>query len=201
MNTIADIVISELKPEEIDEASSLLANSMATNPNHLAIFKSTKPSVIKKQKKMFGMVLSNRHNLTYLAKMNEKIVGTMTYTTSGHCQLSLGKIIISIPRLISIFGIHLLSVLQWRMNWAKHDYRHKHNHFGPVAVDSSCQGKGIGKLLLNHYCTYLDTTAQAGYLETDKEQNVKLYEKFGFRIIATDHLFGVKNWFMLRQNL
>lgn len=51
------MTITELRAEEYAEASALLANSMATNPNHLTIFKSVEPSVIEKQRKMFEMVL------------------------------------------------------------------------------------------------------------------------------------------------
>lgn len=59
--------------------------------------------------------------------------------------------------------------------------------------------RGVGKGLLTHYCEYLDTTNQTGYLETDKAANVALYEKFGFRIIETDRVLGVENWFMVRK--
>jgi ribosomal protein S18 acetylase RimI-like enzyme len=199
MITITDIIISELNAKEIVEVSSLLANSMSTNPNHLAIFKSSKPTVIEKQRKMFEMVLKNPNNKSFTAKFNDQIVGTMTYTTSDYCQLRPLDLLKSMPRFITIFGIHLLPVLRWRMNWGKHDYKHKHNHFGPLAVDPNYQGNGVGKSLLKHYCDYLDITNQIGYLETDKEVNIGLYEKFGFQIIETDKILGVKNWFMVRK--
>lgn len=199
MNINTEIIISELDAKEIVDVSSLLANSMSTNPNHLTIFKSTKPSVIEKQRKMFEMVLKNPNNKSFTAKMNSQIVGTMTYTTSEHCQLQPFDMVKSMPGFINMFGIHLLPVLKWRMNWAKNDYKSRHIHFGPIAVRTAYQGKGIGKTLLKYFCEYLDRTNQCGYLETDKEENIALYEKFGFQIIETDKISGVKNWFMVRE--
>jgi ribosomal protein S18 acetylase RimI-like enzyme len=199
MITTTDIIISELYPKEIVEVSSLLADSMSTNPNHLAIFKSSKPSVVEKQRKMFEMVLKNPNNKSFTAKMNSQIVGTMTYTTSGHCQLQPFDMVKSMPGFINMFGVHLLRVLKWRMNWAKNDYQSRHIHFGPIAVHTAYQGKGIGKTLLKFFCEYLDRTNQCGYLEADKEENIALYGKFDFQIIATDMILGIKNWFMVRK--
>lgn len=83
-------------------------------------------------------------------------------------------------------------------NWAKHDPKAPHFHFGPLAVLPSMQGNGIGSALLDRFCREIDTQKAVAYLETDKEENIHLYEKFGFRVTEEDKLFGVKNWFMWR---
>lgn len=84
------------------------------------------------------------------------------------------------------------------MKWGAHDIRTPHIHFGPLAVAPEAQGRGVGSALLTHFCNYLDQTTQTGYLETDKEINVGLYEKFGFAVVSTDRVIGVPNWFMQR---
>jgi hypothetical protein len=38
-----------------------------------------------------------------------------------------------------------------------------------------------------------------GYLETDKPENVTLYERFGFKVTGEAKVFGVPNWFMWRE--
>lgn len=199
MSDIREITITEIKPEEVNKVARLLADSMCTNPNHLAIYKSTSESVIKKQHRMFEMVLHNENNKTFVAKANGKIVGAMSYTTSESCQMKIIEIIRILPKLTGIFGRHLFPVLQWRMNWAKHDYSSDHIHFGPLAVAKEHQGKGIGKALLKHFCNYLDISNKVGYLETDKAENVALYELFGFKVIGEDTIWGNPNWFMLRD--
>lgn len=199
MELDTEITISELNAKEIVEVSALLADSMSTNPNHLSIFRSCKPSVVEKQKRMFELVLKNPNNKSFTAKMSGHIVGTMTYTTSEHCQLKPFEIVKSMPRLLNLFGIYLLPILRWRMTWSRHDCKLSHNHFGPLAVHTDYQGMGIGKRLLKYYREYLDLTGQIGYLETDRKENIGLYEKFGFQIIAIDRISGIENWFMVRK--
>jgi hypothetical protein len=46
----------------------------------------------------------------------------------------------------------------------------------------------------------LDEQRLDGYLETDKRENVLLYERFGYRVIAEASVIGVPNWFMLRES-
>jgi hypothetical protein len=36
-------------------------------------------------------------------------------------------------------------------------------------------------------------------LETDKPENVRLYERFGFEVRCHAFVLGVQNWFMWRQ--
>ncbi|HEY0770840.1 MAG TPA: GNAT family N-acetyltransferase, partial [Sphingobacteriaceae bacterium] len=89
-------------------------------------------------------------------------------------------------------------VLMWRFNWKKHDYKKPHMHFGPLAVAPDYQGKGIGSALLGFFCDQMDASGQVAYLETDKEINLRLYERCGFKTVEEDRIFGVKNWFMVR---
>lgn len=196
---LTDITIERLATSDIYRVSVLLAESMCTNPNHISIFGDPSSARMEKQRKMFEMVLSDPKNTSFVAKVNDEILGSMTYTTSDYCQLSKYEIFKSLPKYIKMFGRSLAPVLKWRKNWANHDLASPHVHFGPLAVQKSYQGKGVGKLLLSEFCQYLDESIQVGYLETDKKANVSLYEYFGFKVIATDELFGARNWFLVRQ--
>ena len=53
--------------------------------------------------------------------------------------------------------------------------------------------------MLAVYCEQLDAAGAAGYLETDKPENVRLYERFGFEIRCHAYVLGVKKWFMWRR--
>lgn len=44
------------------------------------------------------------------------------------------------------------------------------------------QGRGIGSQMLSVYCEEFDVVGNAGYLETDKAENVRLCERFGFEV-------------------
>ena len=54
-------------------------------------------------------------------------------------------------------------------------------------------------MLLADYCRRLDRRGLLSYLETDKPENVRLYKRFGYEVIADDDVIGVVNWFMMRE--
>ena len=56
-------------------------------------------------------------------------------------------------------------------------------------------------MLLTAYCRRLDEGGLLAYLETDKAENVRLYERFGFAVTGEADVIGVKNWFMTREAL
>ncbi len=194
-----DLNIENLQELDIYQTSVLLSESMSTNPNHISIFGSPDPAAIERQRKMFEMVLRYPKNTSFVVKINDEIIGSMTFTTSDFCQIPKLEIIKSLPKYVKMFGNNLISVLKWRKNWADHDLSCPHVHFGPLAVRKSYQGKGIGKLLMSDFCRYLDESNHVGYLETDKLENVSLYKKFDFEVKETDIIFGKTNWFMVRQ--
>ena len=68
--------------------------------------------------------------------------------------------------------------------WAKYDPAEPHSHLGPVAVDPELQGRGVGSMLLAEYCQRLDQRTMLSYLETDKSENVRLYQRFGYHVTA-----------------
>jgi predicted N-acetyltransferase YhbS len=70
---------------------------------------------------------------------------------------------------------------------------------GPVAVDAHLQGKGIGSTLMQAFCERMDALGEDAYLETDKQINVRFYERFGFEVAGVEEVLGVPNWFMTRR--
>jgi predicted N-acetyltransferase YhbS len=83
--------------------------------------------------------------------------------------------------------------------WAGHDPDEQHVHLGPLAVDAHLQGRGIGSQIMREHCRRLDAAQHVGYLETDKPENVRFYERFGYEVTGTAPVIGVPNWFMRRE--
>jgi hypothetical protein len=44
----------------------------------------------------------------------------------------------------------------------------------------------------------VNSARRTPYLETDKTENVRFYERFGFEVIGEEPVIGVPNWFMRR---
>jgi ribosomal protein S18 acetylase RimI-like enzyme len=88
----------------------------------------------------------------------------------------------------------------WISKWSARDPDEPHVHLGPLAVDAHLQGQGIGSLIMEEHARRLDAAGQTGYLETDKQENVGFYERFGFVVVGEEPVLGVPNWFMRRQS-
>jgi len=77
-------------------------------------------------------------------------------------------------------------------------YRHWYLWF--LGVEPECQGQGVGTLLLRSLSSKAEADRVPCYLETDRLQNVKLYERHGYRVEAEEVMprFDFRMWFMKR---
>ena len=48
------------------------------------------------------------------------------------------------------------------------------------------------------FCTEVDKCSAKAYLETDLDENVRFYQKFGFEVVSNSNIFQVKNHYMTR---
>jgi len=83
--------------------------------------------------------------------------------------------------------------------WALHDPEEEHWHIGPVGVEPGYQGTGIGRAVMSSLCDELDADGRVGWLETNRERNVRFYSGLGFEVVDEAESLGVPNWFMRRQ--
>ena len=78
------------------------------------------------------------------------------------------------PAMMAGFGLRSsLRVGSWLSAWSKHDPSEPHAHLGPIGVDPDALGRHIGRHLMEQYCAELDRIGEAGYLETDRSENVR----------------------------
>lgn len=189
------------KDQNVRPIATVVACAMQTNPMHLAVFGKDNPGSFNIQVNLFELLLELPTSNIVVVKYDNRIVGVMNFYLPGQCQLSKLKTFLKLPRLIRILGTKLPAVLRWKSFWANHDPSNIHFHFGPVAVLPNFQGKGIGSLLISNFCKMCDEQMMNAYLETDKEENLSMYLKFGFQVVRKDVLFDVTCWFMWRPYL
>jgi ribosomal protein S18 acetylase RimI-like enzyme len=101
---------------------------------------------------------------------------------------------------IMLIKLRGMAIRRFKVQYSmsKHHPREPHCHLGPVAVVPEMQGQGIGSQLLEHFCRYVDQAGEVAFLETDKLENARLYERFGFSVTEEALSLGVRNWFMWR---
>jgi len=194
--------IRELKPDELDDAARLLGRGMSDNPANVRAFGIQ--DVARRNRalaRFFVPVLRGlyRRGSILGAFRGDILVGVCGMARPGLCQPRLAEKLKVIPAVVfgNRFGA-TLRVLRWVGEWAHRDLSELHWHLGPVAVDSHLQGQGIGGAMLAQFCARMDDCAALSYLETDKFENVRFYQKFGFRVIEEASVLGIPNWFMSR---
>jgi ribosomal protein S18 acetylase RimI-like enzyme len=151
--------------------------------------------------RFFGPVLRGlyRRGVILGALQEGRLVGVCGMARPGLCQPTLPERLTIFPSLV--LGNPLgtpLRVLSWVRAWAGRDPNEPHCHLGPVAVDSRLTSRGIGGAMLAAFCERMDRECTLSYLETDKPENLRFYQKFGFTVIAEEEVLGVPNWFMSR---
>jgi ribosomal protein S18 acetylase RimI-like enzyme len=127
------------------------------------------------------------------------LVGVTGIAPAGTCQPNGVQRLRFLPAMVACGPRTAARLGSWLKTWAKHDPDEPHSHLGPLAVDAHLQGQGIGTRILGEYCRRLDADREVGYLETDKPENVRLYERHGFVVTGETPVIGVTNWFMRRE--
>jgi ribosomal protein S18 acetylase RimI-like enzyme len=193
------IEINLIEAAEIDEAANVTATAMYTNPMHVAAFQGQDEDKRLRQIAMFQVVLGKFPIEILVARHEGRIVGVMGMAEWPSCQMSIEESEKLLPLFKDALGDLTPRLRHWLSVWAQHDPREPHWHLGPIAVLPEFQGRGIGSRMLERFCAKADGLQAAAYLETDKPENVRLYERFGFALVETEDIFGINNKFMWRK--
>lgn len=194
---IPAIRIEPFRSEMLTEASQVLARAFVTNPLHVAAFGSDQ---LAKNETFFRTGLAVMKGTKLAALEGSRILGLIHWVHSPDCQLSPLEKLRQAPAMIRGFELRSgVRISAWLSAWSKHDPKEPHVHLGPIGVDPAAQGQHIGLRLMKLYCEELDRTRQAGYLETDRPENVTFYRRFGFEITGDVLVLGVRNYFMWRE--
>jgi len=76
-----------------------------------------------------------------------------------------------------------------------------HWYIGPFGVDPLYQRKGYGTFLVNEIVKITKNENWPYYLETNKEENVDFWRRFGFEVVELGIIpkSDVKNWCMIKR--
>ncbi|MFQ5478551.1 MAG: GNAT family N-acetyltransferase [Candidatus Binatia bacterium] len=193
-----DLEIREAQDDEVQAAAAVLSRAMRDNPINIAAFGNDPELRRKKLARVFGTMLPLMPQRPLLGLQDGTVAAVWGTAEPGSCQLT-GRQKLRMTPAILACGIGTTSrVLTWLGEWGARDMRETHWHLGPVGVDAQLQGRGIGSQMMREWCRLLDLRHVAGYLETDKSENVRFYGNFGFDTIAEAEILRTPNWFMVR---
>ena len=202
MTPTHSLVLRLLRSDELEEAAQLVGRGMHDNPSNMTVFR-----VPDRERRSIAMglffvpVLKGiyRRGLILGAIRSNRLVGICGMARPGFCQPDVIEKIRVLPA--AMIGNPITTpvrILNWVGEWARRDPSEPHWHLGPVAVEPILRGQGIGTAMLNAFCMVVDGTGAPAYLETDKRENVRLYQRFGFSIVESAEVLAVPNWFMSR---
>jgi ribosomal protein S18 acetylase RimI-like enzyme len=187
-----DFHISFMEHDDIEESAKVLSLAMLNNPLHIAVFRGNSENERLEIEKMFYKLLVELPGIVFLAKEHQKIVGVMRMKSCVG-----GEVIDESAESKDENNISWRKSV-WQKEWAIHDPLEQHWHLGPIGVLPSHRGLGIGSRLMQRFCKEVDSCATKAFLETDLDENVRFYKKFGFEIISKSTIFNVETRYMER---
>jgi ribosomal protein S18 acetylase RimI-like enzyme len=194
------IEVRDLRPEEVPQAVGVLARGMRDNPLHVAAYgDDPKRRLLCHGRLMRALFRGMSAQQPICAVRDGTVLGVTGVAPAGTCQPTAAQRLRLLPVVVSLGPRTAGRIGKWLSTWAKRDADEPHVHLGPLAVDAHLQGQGIGSRIMAEHCRRLDASSEVGYLETDKADNVRFYERFGFAVVGEEPVLGVPNWFMRRE--
>jgi GNAT superfamily N-acetyltransferase len=188
--------IRKYSPDRLEDCVAVLAEAFATNPLHRSAFG---PERLDLNRMFFRIGLRRMFvGHSYMAVRGATLCGYVHFNPSPHCLPAPEEVPEAVANSLMPLGSALPQVIRWFGRWCRLDPEDPHVHLGPIAVAPALQGQGIGSALMQHYVEHLDREKIAGYLETDRAENVAFYKKFGFSVRHSEDVLGSPTWYMWR---
>ncbi len=194
------VKIQPLQPAELSEATDVLGKAFATIASSIALYKG-RQDIARCIKIAFEAMLKHRPGQVFTAKHDSRIVGAMRMVEWPDCQMTPLQGLRMLPSMMKTGGLGTIRRgLKMRGAWVKRDPKKPHWHLDPIGVTPELQGQGIGSQLMEYYCNHIDKLGMAAYHETDsKPENVKFYERFGFKVIGEETILDFPAWYLWRS--
>jgi ribosomal protein S18 acetylase RimI-like enzyme len=177
--------IQKLEKSQIKQAALVFAKAMMNDDVHLSFFPNQETR-LRKLTCLYEYKLELEYKSCYTTSRN--IEGLAIWEAPGeqHTGLNLLEIISGI-KLIWQCGIRALFRMIRYQNWASKTRdriaTQPYWYLNVIAVDPEHQGKGFASKLIKPIIKEAVENKHMIYLETQNKNNVKIYEKYGFRLV------------------
>jgi GNAT superfamily N-acetyltransferase len=189
-------VLKKYSADRLEECVALLAGAFVSNPLHLFAFG---PGRLDQNRLFFRIGL--RHMFvgqSFMTLHDDQVCGYVHFNPWPNCLPAPEEIPTAVATFLTPLGGAIPQVIRWFTRWCHLDPEEPHVHLGPIGVAPGMQGQGIGTVLMERYIEHLEQEKAAGYLETDRPENVQFYKRFGFTVRHAEEVIGAPTWCMWR---
>ncbi len=190
------VLVKKYSADYLEDCITMLGDAFVTNPLHQSAFGAGRMD----QNRLFFRI-GIRHMFvgqSFVAVNNERICGYVHFNPWPYCLPAPEEIPAAIATFLTPLGEAIPQVIRWFTRWCHFDPEEFHVHLGPIGVAPGMQRRGVGTALMQHYIDHLEQEKAAGYLETDRLENVEFYKRFGFVVQRNEEVIGVPIWYMWR---
>jgi len=188
--------VKEYSAAYLDDCVAVLADAFVTNPLHLSAFGSGR---LDQNRRFFRIGLRRMFiGASFVALADGAVAGYVHFNASPYCLPAPEEIPIAMATSLQPLGESIPQVIRWFTRWCHLDPDEPHVHLGPIGVAPRMHRQGIGTALMRRYIDHLDRESAAGYLETDRRDNVEFYKKFGFAVRHEETVIDTPTWYMWR---
>jgi GNAT superfamily N-acetyltransferase len=190
------VLLQKYSADYLEDCITVLGDAFVTSPLHLCAFG---PGRIDQNRLFFRIGL--RHMFigqSFVALHDGEVCGYVHFNPWPDCLPAPEQIPTAVATLLTPLGEAIPQVIRWFTRWCHNDPDEPHVHLGPIGVAPKMQRRGVGTALMERYVEHLRQEKVAGYLETDRSENVEFYKKFGFAVENDEELIGTPTWYMWR---
>ena len=194
--TIAPLADSQLQP-----TADVLARAFCGNPLNCAVIRSSDPARrirFNRDSMLAFLPTACQHGQVLVATLDGKVAGGLIASLPGRFPLPPP----SWRNQLRFLMRQGWSVARrWEQVFEIFNALHPpdpHWYLEILGVDRPAQRRGVGAALLSHWLADIDRDPAPAYLETDREANVRFYERAGFARVGETAVLGVRIWLMKR---
>jgi GNAT superfamily N-acetyltransferase len=192
------ITLRKYSADRLDDCVALLAEAFVTNPLHRAAFGDGR---LDQNRTFFRIGLRHMfigQSFVALDPRGDNVCGYLHFNIWPNCLPTPEELPRAVATQLQPLGEAIPQVIRWFARWCRLDPAEPHVHLGPIGVAPGKQRQGVGTTLMRFYIDFLEREKAAGYLETDRYENVDFYKRFGFSVQRHEHLIGTPVWYMWR---
>lgn len=195
-----EVEVRVLSGAELRDAAGTAARALQDDPASIACYGSEALVRLAHTYGLFVELFDRTVTAQYGALSGGCVLGVAGVLPPGTCvgALMAPYVESTLARPDPPLGDPLRPMKLWA-TWAAHDLPEEHWHIGPVGVEPGYQGLGIGRAVMEALCAELDDFGRVGWLETNKERNIRFYGSLGFELAGEALSLGVPSWFMRRD--